>query len=124
MTLVSYQVTQQPYYYYVQYLAYNVIGGIIQLVFSSPASTSPTDYKAIAKGGLYSDSQFQFGFDYIDDSLIVDNDTVTLQMPTVIGGNCYVELYYQGSQLPIILRADEDYRYTQPAIFRILPYQF
>jgi hypothetical protein len=120
-SLLSYVVTQQPYYNYIQYVAYNVIGGVVTLTFDSPPSSTSTDYLAIAKGGTL-DAQFTFGFDTIDGSLVISGNTATLTLPIVIDNNCYVNFYYQGAQLGLVLRAKENYRYTTPAIFELFPY--
>jgi hypothetical protein len=122
MSLVSYSFTQ-PYFEYIEGLAYNVIPGTVTLTFDSSASTDPADYRVRAIGGIL-DSDFDIGFTVLqpNPTLAVSGLTATLTVPVTMDSNCYMSFYYQGSILNFQIRANEDTTYETPAIFEGLPY--
>lgn len=120
MSYISYSIIQ-PFYRYIQYYAYNVVPGVITLTFDSPPSTNPADYSAILLGGILS-APLLLGFSTVDNSLVFNGNSVSLTCPVVAEFNSYLQFSYQGSKLPFHIRAAEDYRFTQPAIFKGIAY--
>lgn len=117
---VSVEIAAQPYYYYVQYVYYNVIGGILTLTFDDTPSSDPSDYLAQGIGPIL-ETQFNFGFSLVNQSISFSGNTVSLTMPVTIENGAVVNFFYQGQQLPFFLRAKQDFRYTQPSIFECFP---
>lgn len=110
----SYSITQ-AYYRYIQYYAYNVVPAVINLNFDSTPSSNPNDYKAIVVGGTL-DAPLPLGFSLYDNSLVISGNTASLTLPVVANNNSYVQVSYQGSNLPFHVRASQDQRYVQPSI--------
>lgn len=111
----SYTFTQ-PYFEYIEQLAYNVISGTVTLTFDSPPSSDPADYIGKAVQGILM-YNVPLNFQQYDMTLSVSGNTATLTFPINMDTNCYFQLYYQGSALPFHMFCSEDYSYETPSIW-------
>ena len=111
----SYQLTQ-PYYVYIEENAYNVVPGIITLIFDSVPSSNPSDYQMLAENGILPVGQ-PFGFSTYDNTFSNSGNSVSLTVPITMDTNATMRFFYQDNELPFRVLAAVNPRSLTPAIF-------